>query len=62
MSQHQRSAAASEMEMEKLRHDYQKSMQMADQWRRMYGNLHQFTVKELLDGCQARTSDENDNY
>ncbi|XP_020211750.1 protein ROOT INITIATION DEFECTIVE 3 [Cajanus cajan] len=59
--QHQGSAATSEMEMEKLKHDYQRSMQMANQWKKMYENLHQFCVKELLDVGQARTLDENDN-
>ncbi|XP_057744343.1 protein ROOT INITIATION DEFECTIVE 3 [Arachis stenosperma] len=53
------SAAASELEMEKLKDDYQKSMQMVNQWKKMYENLHQFCVKELLDGGQASVSDEN---
>ncbi|MED6158808.1 hypothetical protein PIB30_036221 [Stylosanthes scabra] len=48
------SAAASELEMGKLKDDYQKSMQMVNQWKKMYENLHQFCVKELLDGGQAR--------
>ena len=61
MFQHQGSAAASEMEMEKLKHDYQKSVQMANQLKKMNENLHQFCVKELLDGSQARTLGENDN-
>ncbi|KAG4925955.1 hypothetical protein GLYMA_18G275100v4 [Glycine max] len=59
--QHQGSAAASEMEMEKLKHDYQKSVQMANQLKKMNEKLHQFCVKELLDGSQARTLGENDN-
>ncbi|KAJ1435393.1 WD40/YVTN repeat-like-containing domain superfamily [Sesbania bispinosa] len=58
--QHQGSSASSELEMEKLKHDCQRSMQMVDQWKKMYENLHQFCVKELLDGGQARTLDEND--
>jgi pre-rRNA-processing protein IPI3 len=49
MSQNQGSAAASEMEIEKLKRDCQKSMQMVNQWKKMYENLHQFCVKELLD-------------
>ncbi|XP_061344282.1 protein ROOT INITIATION DEFECTIVE 3-like isoform X2 [Gastrolobium bilobum] len=57
--QHQGSAAASEMEMEKLKHDCQRSMQMVDQWKKMYGNLHQFCANVLVDD-QARTLDEND--
>ncbi|RZB53971.1 Protein ROOT INITIATION DEFECTIVE 3 isoform C [Glycine soja] len=59
--QHQGSAAASEMEMEKLKHDYQESVQMANQLKKMNEKLHQFCVKELLDGSQARTLGENDN-
>ncbi|RDX70085.1 Protein ROOT INITIATION DEFECTIVE 3, partial [Mucuna pruriens] len=59
--QHQGSAAASEMEMEKLKHDCQRSMQMANQWKKICENLNQFCVKELLDGGQASTLDENDN-
>ncbi|KAK7340711.1 hypothetical protein VNO77_21421 [Canavalia gladiata] len=58
--QHQGTAAASEMEMDKLTQDCQRSMQMVNQWKEMYGNLHQFCVKELLDGGRARTLDEND--
>ncbi|KAK7295545.1 hypothetical protein RJT34_18455 [Clitoria ternatea] len=58
--QHHGSAAASEMEMEKLKHECQRSMEMVNQWKKMYENLHQFCVKELLDGDQARTLDGND--
>lgn len=57
----QGSAAASEMEVEKLKHDYQRSMQMANQWKSMYENMHQFCVEEMLDGGEARTSDEKDD-
>lgn len=41
MSQNQGSAAASEMEIEKLKSDYQKSVQMVNQWKKKYENLHQ---------------------
>ncbi|XP_061368556.1 protein ROOT INITIATION DEFECTIVE 3-like isoform X2 [Gastrolobium bilobum] len=58
--QHQGSHAASEMEMEKLKHDYQRSMQMVNQWKKMYANLHQICVEVVVDGDQARTLDEND--
>ncbi|XP_058756704.1 protein ROOT INITIATION DEFECTIVE 3-like [Vicia villosa] len=47
--QNQGSAAASEMEIEKLKHECQKSAQMVNQWKKMYENLHQFCVKELVD-------------
>lgn len=46
--QNQGSAAASEMEIEKLKSDYQKSVQMVNQWKKMYESLHQFRVKELV--------------
>lgn len=48
--QSQGSAAASEMEIEKLKRDCQKSVQMVNKWKKMYENLHQFCVKEMLDG------------
>lgn len=41
------------MEMERLKLDCRKSMQMAQQWKKMYENLHQFCVKDLLDGDEA---------
>ncbi|ESW11388.1 hypothetical protein PHAVU_008G025800 [Phaseolus vulgaris] len=59
--QHQGLSAASEMETEKLKHDYQMSMQMTNQWKKMYENLNKFCVQELLDGSQATTLDENQN-
>jgi pre-rRNA-processing protein IPI3 len=56
MSQQQGSATASEIEIEKLKHEYERTMKMANQWKKMYENLHQFGIKELLDGDQIRTS------
>ncbi|KAJ9674385.1 hypothetical protein PVL29_023753 [Vitis rotundifolia] len=47
--QQQGSSAATEMEMERLKIDSQKSVQMVQQWKKMYENLHQFCVNELLD-------------
>lgn len=44
------SSGASEMEMERLKLDNQRSMQMVQQWKKMYENLHQFCVGELLNG------------
>ncbi|GAU34061.1 hypothetical protein TSUD_16490 [Trifolium subterraneum] len=52
----QGSATASEIEIEKLKHEYERTMKMANQWKKMYENLHQFGIKELLDGDQIRTS------
>ncbi|WJX10489.1 hypothetical protein P8452_01206 [Trifolium repens] len=48
--QQQGSATASEIEIEKLKHEYERTMKMANQWKKMYENLHQFGIKELLDG------------
>ncbi|XP_057974115.1 protein ROOT INITIATION DEFECTIVE 3 [Malania oleifera] len=47
------SAAAVEVENERLQFDCRKSMQMVEQWKRMYENLHEFCVNELLDGNQT---------
>ncbi|CAK9177021.1 unnamed protein product [Ilex paraguariensis] len=51
--QQQGSSAASEMETERLKLDCKRCMQMVQQWKKMYENLHQFCVNELLDGDQA---------
>lgn len=48
-------SAASEMEMDRLKLDHKRSMQMVQQWKKTYENLHQFCVNELLeDGAEAR--------
>nr|XP_043606063.1 protein ROOT INITIATION DEFECTIVE 3 [Erigeron canadensis] len=44
------SSGASEMEVERLKLDNKRSMQMVQQWKKMYGNLHQYCVDELLSG------------
>ncbi|KAL3514483.1 hypothetical protein ACH5RR_027200 [Cinchona calisaya] len=44
------SSAATEMEMERLKLECKRSMQMVQQWKKLYENLHQFCVSELLDG------------
>ncbi|GKB36258.1 protein root initiation defective 3 [Tanacetum coccineum] len=44
------SSGASEMEVERLKLDNKRSMQMVQQWKKMYENLHQFAVGELLNG------------
>ncbi|KAL6317298.1 hypothetical protein AAG906_030051 [Vitis piasezkii] len=54
--QQQGSSAANEMEMERLKIDSQKSVQMVQQWKKMYENLHQFCVNELLDADHAGVS------
>ena len=52
--QQQGSAAASEMEAERLKLDCKRALQMVQQWKKMYEDLHQFCVKELLDEGQAK--------
>ncbi|XAR61901.1 hypothetical protein NMG60_11016447 [Bertholletia excelsa] len=51
--QQQGSAVAAGMEMERVKLDCKRSMQMIQQWKKMYENLHQYCVNELLDGDQA---------
>ncbi|KAJ7966607.1 protein ROOT INITIATION DEFECTIVE 3-like [Quillaja saponaria] len=48
--QHQGSAAASEMEVERLKLECKRSIEMFNKWKKMYENLHHFCVNELLDG------------
>lgn len=48
--QQQGSSAANQMEIEKLKLELRRSMQMVQQWKKMYENLHQFSVSEILDG------------
>lgn len=48
------SSGAAEMEMERLKMDCKRYAQMVHQWKKMYENLNQFCVNELLDGDQAR--------
>ncbi|CAM8918992.1 unnamed protein product [Rhodiola kirilowii] len=46
--QRQDSSAAASMELEKMKQDYDRSQQMIQQWKKMYENLHQFVVDEIL--------------
>lgn len=55
----QGSAAASEMEVEQLKLDCKRTMQMVQQWKKMYEDLHQFCVDELVDENQAKQSGRN---
>ncbi|EXB71793.1 WD repeat-containing protein 18 [Morus notabilis] len=45
----QRGSAAVDMELDRVKLDCKKSMQMVEQWKKMYENLHQFCVDELLE-------------
>ncbi|KAK4348826.1 hypothetical protein RND71_031581 [Anisodus tanguticus] len=51
--QRQGSSASAEMEIERLKLDRSRSMQMILQWGKKFQSLHQFCVTELLDGEQA---------
>lgn len=51
--QRQGSSAAAEMEIERLKLDRSRSMQMIQQWETKFQSLHQFCVNELLDEEQA---------
>ncbi|XP_044512249.1 protein ROOT INITIATION DEFECTIVE 3 [Mangifera indica] len=51
--QRQGSSAAAEMEVERLKHECGRSMQMVQQWKKMYDNLHEFCINELLDVDQV---------
>lgn len=50
------STTAAEMEVERLKLDCKKAMQMVLQWKTMYDNLHQFCVNEIVDDIQAKHS------
>ncbi|CAO2822035.1 unnamed protein product [Amaranthus hypochondriacus] len=53
------STTAAEMEVERLKLDNTRAMQMAQQWKKMYDNLHEFCVNELVDDSRAKHSDAN---
>ncbi|KAA8528526.1 hypothetical protein F0562_035881 [Nyssa sinensis] len=57
--QQQGSYAAAGLELERLKFDCNRYMQMVQQWKTMYENLNQFCVNELLDGNQPRVSNGN---
>lgn len=48
--QQQGSAAAAEMEVERLKLDCMQYMQMLQKWKKMYDNLHELCVNEILEG------------
>lgn len=47
------------MEIERLKRENERATQLAQQWRKMYDNLHRFCVNELLDGDQGGVSNGN---
>ncbi|KAL0360843.1 UNVERIFIED_CONTAM: protein ROOT INITIATION defective [Sesamum radiatum] len=53
--QQQGSSAAAEVDVERLKSEQLRSVQMIQQWKKMYENLHQFCVSELLGGSQTES-------
>ncbi|VFQ62333.1 unnamed protein product [Cuscuta campestris] len=53
------SSVANEVEMERLKLEHKKSMQMLQQWQKTYQNLHQFCVTELLSHAEGTERIEN---
>ncbi|KAK6160695.1 hypothetical protein DH2020_004076 [Rehmannia glutinosa] len=54
--QQQGSSAAAEVDIERLKSEQLRSVQMIQQWKKMYENLHQFCVTELLDGTHTESA------
>lgn len=57
--QQQGSSAANQMEIERLKLELRRSMQVVQQWKKMYENLHQFAVSEILDGNKLDGANEH---
>ncbi|XP_050364698.1 protein ROOT INITIATION DEFECTIVE 3 [Argentina anserina] len=55
----QQGSASAEMEIERLKLENKKCIQMVQQWKKMYDNLHQFCVNELVDGDKGGAPNEN---
>lgn len=53
------SSTSSEIELERLRLDCKRSLQMLQQWKKMYEDLLHVSVNELLDEDQTRNVMEN---
>ncbi|CAN0853164.1 Protein ROOT INITIATION DEFECTIVE 3 [Linum grandiflorum] len=52
------SSAAAEMEMEKLKHDRVRLMEVAEKWKSTYKGLHEYCINELLEGDRPPTAHE----
>ncbi|KAL0291832.1 UNVERIFIED_CONTAM: protein ROOT INITIATION defective [Sesamum radiatum] len=59
--QQQGSSAAAEVDVERLKSEQLRSVQMIQQWKKMYENLHQFCVSELVEGSHSE-SPNGQNY
>ncbi|XP_004291097.1 PREDICTED: WD repeat-containing protein 18-like [Fragaria vesca subsp. vesca] len=55
----QQGSASAEMEIERLKHENKRCQQMIQQWKKMYDNLHQFCVNELVDGDKGGAPNGN---
>ncbi|KAK4274927.1 hypothetical protein QN277_018085 [Acacia crassicarpa] len=53
-----RGSSASEMEMERLKSDCERSAQTVDRFKKMYEDLREFYEDDFLKGGQTKTSDE----
>ncbi|KAH9606021.1 hypothetical protein KSS87_021038 [Heliosperma pusillum] len=56
--QQQGSATAAEMEIERLKQECKRSTQMVHKWKKMYDDLHQFCVNELVDDSPVTQTDD----
>ncbi|KAJ8763273.1 hypothetical protein K2173_026174 [Erythroxylum novogranatense] len=56
--QQQGSSAAAEMEVERLKVDNARSMQMLRRWKKMFDNLHEFCVDEMLNGDNVGSTNQ----
>lgn len=53
LTQQKGSSGAAEMEIQRLRLESERSMRMIQQWKKMYDNLNQFCINELLNGANG---------
>lgn len=56
--QQQGSSTSIQMELERLRSEYRRSLNMIQQWEQVYQDLHCFCVTELMGGNKAGEDDE----
>lgn len=56
--QQQGSLTSIQMELERLRSEYRRSLNMIQQWEQVYQDLHCFCVTELMGGSKAGEDDE----
>ncbi|XP_057845764.2 protein ROOT INITIATION DEFECTIVE 3, partial [Cryptomeria japonica] len=59
--QEQGSSTATQMELERLRSEHQRSLNIIKQWQQVYQDLHYFCVNELMGGNKVGEEDEDAN-